>query len=58
MSSDINGPAFAHPGQFDFTVRADADNVSISRPVSGEDVDRVRRHLAEWQARRGPREPA
>ena len=32
-------------------------NVSISRPVSPEDVDRVRRQLAEWATRR-PAQPA
>ncbi len=53
MSNDSNGPAFAHTGRFDFTVRADDDNVSISRPVSREDIERLRRQLAEWQARRG-----
>ena len=51
MSNDSNGPAFAHGGRFDFVVRASDDNVSISRPVSREDVDRVRRQLAEWEAR-------
>ena len=51
MSSDNNGQAFANAGRFDFTVRTDDDNVSISRPVSPEDVDRVRRQLAEWQSR-------
>ena len=55
--SDDNGQAFANAGRFDFTVRADDDNVSISRPVSPEDVDRVRRQLAEWQTRR-PAQPA
>ena len=57
MSSDNNGQAFANAGRFDFTVRTDDDNVSISRPVSPEDVDRVRRQLAEWQSRR-PVQPA
>ena len=52
MNSDSNGGAFAHAGHFDFTVRAGADNVSISRPVSGEDVERVRRQLVEWESRR------
>ena len=45
------------PGGFRFTVRTDDDNVSISRPVSPEDVDRVRRQLAEWATRR-PAHPA
>jgi len=49
--SDNNGQAFANAGRFDFIVRADDDHVSISRPVSGEDVDRVRRQLAEWATR-------
>ena len=57
MSSDNNGQAFANDGRFDFTVRTDDDNVSISRPVSPEDVDRVRRQLAEWQSR-SPSQPA
>ena len=51
MSNDSNGPAFDAAGRFDFTVRAGDDNVSISRPVSSEDVDRVRRQLAEWKPR-------
>lgn len=50
--SDDNGKAFSNAGRFDFTVRADDDNVSVSRPVSSEDVDRVRRQLAEWATRR------
>ena len=57
MSSDSNGRAFAHAGHFDFTVRADADNVSISRPASPEDVERLRRQLAEWESR-FPAQPA
>lgn len=57
MSSDNNGRAFADAGRFDFRVRVDDDNVSISRPVSPEDVDRVRRQLAEWETRR-PAQPA
>ena len=57
MSSDSNGGAFAHAGHFDFTVRADADNVSISRPASPEDVERLRRQLAEWESR-FPAQPA
>ena len=57
MSSNHNGQAFADAGRFDFTVRVDDDNVSISRPVSCEDVDRVRRQLAEWK-RRHPAHPA
>ena len=52
MSNNGSGPASAHSGRFHFTVRAGDDNVSISRPVSREDVDRVRRQLAEWEARR------
>ena len=51
MSNDSNGGAFAHAGRFDFIVRASDDNISISRPVSSEDVDRVRRQLAEWKRR-------
>ena len=54
MSNDSNGAAFAHAGRFDFTVRASDDNVSISRPVSREEVERVRRQIAEWQARARP----
>ena len=57
MSTNGSDPAFASAGRFDFTVSADADNVSISRPVSPDDVDRVRRQLAEWAARR-PAQPA
>ena len=57
MSSNGSGPAFANAGRFDFTVRAEDDNVSISRPVSREDVERVRRQLAEW-ATRHPARPA
>ena len=57
MSNNGSGPAFASAGRFDFTVRVDDDNVSISRPVSREDVDRVRRQLAEWETRR-PAQPA
>ena len=57
MSSSNNGQAFADAGRFDFTVRVGDDNVSISRPVSPEDVDRVRRQLAEWATRR-PAQPA
>ena len=57
MSNNGNGPAFAHAGRFDFTVSADDDNVTVSRPVSREDVDRVRRQLAEWERRRS-RQPA
>ena len=58
MSSDSNGGAFAHAGHFDFTVRADADNVTVSRPVSCEDVERVRRQIAEWESRHRPPQPA
>ena len=57
MSNNGSGPAFASAGRFDFTVRADDDNVSVSRPVSREDVDRVRRQLADWESRR-PAQPA
>ena len=57
MSSNDNGQAFADAGRFDFTVRLGDDNVSISRPVVPEDVDRVRRQLAEWETRR-PAHPA
>ena len=57
MSNNGSGPAFARAGRFDFTVRADDDNVSISGPVSREDVERVRRQLADWQTRH-PAQPA
>ena len=57
MSNNGSGPAVAGGGRFDFTVRADDDHVSISRPVSPEDVDRVRSQLAEWATRR-PAQPA
>ena len=57
MSSNGSGPAFANAGRFDFTVRASDNHVSISRPVSREDVERVRRQLAEWETRR-PARPA
>ena len=57
MSNNGSGPASDHSGHFHFTVRASDDNVSISRPVSREDVDRVRRQLAEWATRR-PAQPA
>lgn len=57
MSTNGSDPAFANAGRFDFIVNADADNVSISRPVSHDDVDRVRRQLAEWATRR-PAQPA
>ncbi len=57
MSSNGSGAAPAHSGGFRFTVRSSDDHVSISRPVSPEDVDRVRRQLAEWAARR-PAQPA
>ena len=52
MNNNGNGPAFASAGRFDFIVSADDDHVSISRPVSRDDVDRVRRQLAEWESRR------
>ena len=57
MSNNGSGPAFASAGRFDFTVAADDDNVSVSRPVSREDVDRVRRQIADWESRR-PAQPA
>jgi hypothetical protein len=57
MSNNGSGPAFAGAGRFDFTVKAGDDHVSISRPVSCEDVDRVRRQIAEWEYRR-PVRPA
>ncbi len=57
MSTNGSDPAFTNAGRFDFIVNADADNVSISRPVSHDDVDRVRRQLAEWATRR-PAQPA
>ena len=57
MSNNGSGPVPAPSGGFRFTVRAGDDHVSISRPVSREDVDRVRRQLAEWERRR-PTQPA
>ena len=57
MSNNGSGPAFAGAGRFDFTVRTGDNHVTISRPVSPEDVDRVRRQLAEWERRR-PARPA
>ena len=57
MSNNAGGPVSAHSGDFHFRVRVDDDNVSISRPVSLEDIDRVRRQLAEWATRR-PAQPA
>ena len=57
MSNNGRGPVPASSGGFRFTVRAGDDHVSISRPVSREDVDRVRRQLAEWE-RRHPTQPA
>lgn len=57
MSNNGSGPAFAGAGRFDFTVRSGDDHVSISRPVSREDVERVRRQLAEWESR-GPQRTA
>ena len=52
MSNGSNVPAYAADGRFDFTVRSTDDNVSISRPVSREDIEKVRRQLAEWERRR------
>lgn len=52
MSNDSEDRASAHARRVDFTIRANAENVSISRPVSREDVERVRHQLAEWAARR------
>ena len=57
MNNNGSDPVFAGAGRFDFTVGADDDHVSISRPVSREDVDRVRRQLAEWESRH-PAKPA
>ena len=57
MSNNGSGPDPASSGGLRFTVRAGDDRVSISRPVSREDVDRVRRQLAEWE-RRHPTQPA
>ena len=57
MSNNGSGPAPASSGGFRFTVRAGDEHVSISRPVSREDVERVRRQLAEWE-RRHPTQPA
>ena len=58
MRNNGSDPVFASAGRFDFTVRVDDDHVSISRPVSREDVDRVRRQLAEWESRHRPPQPA
>ena len=55
MRNTSDGPTFAQGGRFDFVVRASDDNVSISRPVSSEDVERVRRQLAEWERRTAQR---
>lgn len=58
MSNNASGrPASGHSEHFQFTVRATDDNVSISRPVSLEDIERVRRQLAEWETRH-PAQPA
>lgn len=57
MSNNGSGPVPASSGGFRFTVRASDDHVSVSRPVSPEDVDRVQRQLAEWATRR-PAQPA
>ena len=57
MTNTNTDGAFANAGRFDFIVRVDDDHVSISRPVNREDVDRVRRQLADW-ARRLPAQPA
>ena len=57
MSNNGSGPVPASSGGFRFTVRTSDDHVSVSRPVSREDVDRVRRQLAEWATRR-PAQPA
>ena len=57
MSNNGSGPVPASSGGFCFTVRTSDDHVSVSRPVSPEDVDRVRRQLAEWATRR-PAQPA
>ena len=58
MSNNGSDPVFASAGRFDFTVRANDDHVSISRPVNRADVDRVRRQLAEWESRHRPPQPA
>lgn len=57
MTNNGSGPVPASSGGFRFTVRAGDEHVSISRPVSREDVERVRRQLAEWENRR-PAQPA
>ncbi|MCY4069066.1 MAG: hypothetical protein OXE79_08180 [Acidimicrobiaceae bacterium] len=49
-----NGTRPSDHGRFDFTVTSDDDHVSVSRPVNCEDVDRVRRQIAEWASRRPP----
>ena len=56
MSNNSDGSAFADHGRFVFTISADAEDVSISRPVSREDIERVRRQIAEWEARQRSRE--
>ncbi len=46
-----NGKGRSRTERFDFIIKAEDDHVSISRPVNCEDVDRVRRQLAEWASR-------
>ena len=58
MRNNGSDPVFASAGRFDFKVRADDADVSISRPVSREDVDRVRRQIADWESRLRPSQPA
>lgn len=58
MSNTSNGQGRSGGVRFGFTVRSTDDTVSISRPVSREDVDRVRRQIAEWERRSRRREPA
>ena len=52
MNHNSQGQAVPHSGRFDFRVAPNSHNVTISRPVSPEDVERLRRQLAEWEARR------
>lgn len=58
MSNTSNGQGRSGGGRFGFTVRSTDESISISRPVSQEDVERVRRQIAEWERRSRRREPA
>ncbi len=57
MPSNDSNPVFGDHARVTFTVREDSGNVSISRPLSSEDMERMRRQFAEWQAR-GKRQQA